>query len=159
MKLDNVSNEAMRWLTNILETQASNYDYVFIVASDPLFSTRAAFGVYEGLDADKSNRDKLWDLLMKYNVRAYFSSGEVVYDRTYRRGGWQIITGGGGTPADYLRDIESTFYHFLLVTLPPDPSKNPQVSVFDQYGVSPDEFYLTKKPPLIYDYRISRQEY
>lgn len=158
VKVGSISDEALSWLENILETQAAKFDHVFVVGSDPVFSTRGTFGIYRGLDVDKITRDKLWDIFYKYNIRAYLCGGEVVYDRSYRKGGWQIITGGGGTPAEYLKDTENTFYHFLLMTLPKEASLNPLVTVIDQYGLNRDAFSLTRKPPLIYDYRISRQE-
>jgi hypothetical protein len=157
-KQDTLSEEAWKWLETTLKSQSANYDFIFVVGSDPVFSTTASFGIRVGLDVNTVELNKFWGLLTKFKVRAYFCGGEVLYDRSYRKGGWQIITGGGGTPHEYLSEIEDTFYHFVLMNIPLSSLQNPQVQVFDKYGEKKDPFFLTKTPPFLYQYRISREE-
>ncbi len=151
-----LSAEALDWLNQVLENQAPDYDYVFVIAGDPVFSTTASFGINPGLNINGLDRDKFWDLLRKYNVRAYICGEEVLYDRSYKRGVWQIITGGGGALRDYLSENNDTFYHFVLLNIPLQARENPLVQVYSNFGEN-DQFELSQTPPFLYQYRMSRE--
>jgi hypothetical protein len=151
-----ISPEVFTWLEQTLASEHEKYPFIFIIGSDPAFSTSAVFNVFQGLDQSKPARDRLWDLLQKYQVRAYISAGEVLYDRTYRRGIWHIISGGAGTPRDYFNYQDDTFFHYLLLNISNSPVQDPHLEVMDIYGIVRDEVQLSKSSPLLFDFRITR---
>lgn len=89
-------------------------------------------------------------------VVAYFCSHEHLYDRSFRDGVWQIISGGAGGPLNK-KDILKAFYHFILLTIPSELGKFPVVQVIDIQGVVRDEFSLSPIPEQpIFQMRISQ---
>lgn len=151
-----LSQSAWEWLENSVKTEGEKYPFLFVIGSDPAYSTTAPFGIYNGLDKNKEDRDRFWSLLMEHQVLAYFSGKEVLYDRSHRFGVWQVISGGAGTPHDYTSLEDDTFYHYLLLTIPSKQTQDPKVDIFDNKGEKKDEFTLSRKPPLLFEFRISK---
>lgn len=141
------------WLGKQLNEEAPKYRFTFVVGNDPAFSTGANFGIYSGLDQNREERNRFWNLLMKHQVLAYFSSNEVLYDRSYRYGVWQLISGGAGATRDIIGE-DDTFYHYLLLTIPQGMTGEPTIAVFDLEGKKRDEFVLTRNPGALFDLRI-----
>ena len=94
---------------------------------------------------------------MKHHIAAYFSSNEILYDRSFRYGVWQLISGGAGTTHDIKGEEDETFYHYLLLSIPQGTTGDPTVKVFDPDGKNKDEFILTGKPGALFDFRISNR--
>lgn len=142
-------------LFNWLETnlQGRFGAYRFVLGSTAAFSTQATEGNFQGLDRWPLFRSQFWNLLRNADVAAYFASNEVVYDRSYRTGVWQILTGGAGATRTYnVRD--DTFYHFLTLTIPQD-GQGPIVEAFDIRGRKRDSWKLNATAPAISQFRIS----
>jgi len=150
--------ELLVWLQNVLAGEGSKYQYRFVLGNDPAYSTTASFGIYQGLDKNRVERDQFWNLLRQYRVTAYFSGNEVLYDRTYRFGVWQLISGGAGATHDYyLKD--DTFYHYMMLSIPQQGSKNPRLRVYNLEGKLKDEVALSSQaPPPIFQFRISKSQ-
>jgi hypothetical protein len=155
--LHSLSEPLWNWLQETLKNEGSKYAFRFVIGSDPAYSTSAVFDLYKGLDQNKQDRNRFWRILIDSKVRAYFSGGEILYDRSYRYGIWQIITGGAGTPNNVKDTNDDTFYHFVLLTIPQKPTQDPIVQVFDNEGEIKDDFVLSKEPPFLFDFRISKQ--
>lgn len=150
------SPAVLNWLENIIKTEGSKYRHLFVLGNQPAYSTTASFGIYNGLDANKEDRNKFWDILIRGNILAYFSSNEVLYDRSYRHGVWQIISGGAGTPHDYHISSDDTFYHYLLMTLPSRQNQQPKIQVYNLADQIQDEWVVFKKPTELFELRISK---
>lgn len=148
-----VTAPLLQWLGKTLETESSKNSFLFAVGSVPAFSTGGAAGSYAGLDRDRDARTRFWQLLMRYKVLAYFCSNEALYDRTYRYGIWQVISGGAGAENDFDEDEELPFYHYLLLTIPERASRAPILQVFDIKGRKKDEETLTSQVPALYQFR------
>lgn len=143
--------QLIEWLDSHLQRHIGNYR--FVLGNPAAFSTHATEGSYEGMDRWPYFRNQFWDLLRRGDVEAYFGSNEILYDRSYRTGVWQILTGGAGATRTYeVRD--DTFYHFVLLTIPQDRS-GPLVEVFDIQGRKRDGLRLNTQMPAITQFRIS----
>lgn len=147
------------WLENELKNKSQRYRFLFVLGHQPAFSTTASSGTYSGIDKDTRQRDRFWKLLKDYHVLAYFCSHEHLYDRSYRDGVWQIISGGAGAPLNK-RDLLKAFYHFLLLSYPSDPDQEsiPLVQVIDGTGKVRDKFELKNQSSAIYQLRISSSQ-
>lgn len=141
------------WLDTTLTNEKPLSRFRFVLGNDPAFSTEASFGIYSGLDQHRDERNKFWNLLLKHQVLAYFSTNEVLYDRSYRYGIWQFITGGAGAIRNF-SDIDDTFYHYVLLTIPQVEGEDPTVEVYDVKGKKQDEMKLTRNPGMLFDLRI-----
>lgn len=153
---DRILPGEMEWLKTTLENEGGRYRFSFVLGSDPAFSTKGSFGIYEGIDRNIEERNRFWRLLKDHNVLAYFSGNEIVYGRTFRYGIWQINTGGAGAIPDYTWKEEDVFFHYVLMTLPHGDKGNPQVEVYDRHGKRRDQFSLTKDPFPFYQVHISK---
>jgi len=144
----------LMWMDEQLKT-AGQSRYLFVVGHEPAFSTTETFGKFRGLDKDPHFRDAFWNILVKNHVLAYFCSHENLYDRSYRNGVWQFISGGAGAPFR-LQEFDRAFYHFLLLTVPGDKNKKPEVNVVDSQGILRDTIKLTESFEL-YQKRIAEK--
>lgn len=150
-----LTDAMLDWLQKKLQGLSSDSHFRFVLGSEPAFSTTAPFGIFGGFDKDEKKRDLFWRTLQKNNVLAYFADNEVLYDRSFRSGVWQIISGGGGASREFIAEDE-TFYHYLLLTIPEDKALNPILEVYDIKGDKQDELTLSTRPGAIFDYRIFR---
>lgn len=149
-----MSPSLLQWLKTTLEENRKKYSYIFVVGNEPAFSTTSSSGSYRGLDAYPKARNEFWELLIDNQVLAYICSKEHLYDRSNRRGVWQIISGGGGAPL-YRRDFDKAFYHYILLTLPENSRQLPIIQVYDAHGVLNDAFELAPTHYPLYQLRIS----
>lgn len=150
-----ITKPVLDWLEKELKNQSAYYRYLFVIGHEPAFSTTAVEGINKGLDNDPVMRDRFWDILKDNHVLAYFCSHEHLYDRTFRDGVWQIISGGAGAPLNK-KEILRAFYHFLLVSIPSELGKYPRIKVIDIKGKVRDEFILTPEAEHpIFQFRIS----
>jgi hypothetical protein len=150
---------AMRtWLEAVLKQQAPKFWNIFVLGNDPAFLSSQSFIMYQNIDqGDQREKDLFWDLLRRYKVTAYISGSEVLYDRSFRKGIWQIISGGGGQISDFKTvDDDLTFYHFLMLSIPGKPNANSLLEVFDLNNEKRDSVLLSRDP-LIYQFRIFRK--
>lgn len=139
------------WLSPILQKHIGRNR--FVLANTAAFSTLASEGIYEGMDRRPFFRDQFWNLLRKGDVDAFFGSNEILFDRSYRSGVWQFLTGGAGATRSF--DIQDdTFYHFIVLTIPQD-RVGPQVEVLDLQGRKRDGLLLNTHAPAITQFRIS----
>lgn len=156
-KPHSLSEPVWNWIQETLKNEGSKYAFRFVIGSDPAYSTTAVFDLYKGLDQNKHDRNRFWKILFDHKVRGYFSGGEILYDRSYRNGIWQVITGGAGTLNRENEQNDDTFYHYVLLAIPQKPTQDPSAQVFDDEGIRLDNFVLTKEPPFLFNFRISKQ--
>lgn len=139
------------WLQDTLQKHDGKYR--FLLGPKAAYSTQATEGNFSGLDQRTQFRNQAWNLLRKDNVLAYFASNEILYDRSYRAGVWQFLTGGAGATRTYAVK-DDTFYHFILLTIPQD-GNSPLVEMFDIRGRKRDSLLLNPQAPAISQFRIS----
>ena len=144
----------LSWLEKVLRTGGNTIRYRFVIDHEPEFSPMAPAGTFTGLDRNVEKRDLFWNILRRNGVLAYFSANEAIFDRSNRGGVWQIITGGAG-PSLPKRQGSYIFYHYVLLTIPKEPNKNPVMEVFDSNGTAWDKFELTPLDRPVYQLRIS----
>lgn len=144
-----MNNSLLKWVDETLTAQAPNHTYLFAVGNEPAFSPEGMFTSYAG--DDRSGRMAFWHLLMRHRVIAYFCSNQPIFDRTYRYGVWQILSGGGGAERDIEHDNKRTFYHYLLLTIPEQGA--PLLQAFDQRGRKRDELLFTNRLPAVMHFR------
>lgn len=144
-----MTNSMLKWVDDTLTARASHQTYLFAVGNEPAFSPEALFNSYAG--DDRAGRMRFWHLLMRHGVLAYFCSNQPIFDRTYRYGVWQILSGGGGAERDIEHDDTRTFYHYLLLTIPEQGA--PLLQVFDQRGRKRDELLISKRLPAVMHFR------
>lgn len=149
---ENYSAKTLEWLEKVLKDGARSHKYLFVVGYEPAFPSTTTFS-----KANLPQRDAFWKILVENKVLAYFSSKEHFFDRSYRYGVWQIITGGGGAPVNKNREGQP-FYHSLLLTIPAsdDLKGAPGVQVIDDKGNVVEEFSLSTENQPLYQMRISR---
>lgn len=155
-----ITPAVLTWLDRELKAQSAYYRYLFVMGHEPAFSTTGVEGKYIGLDFDQEKRDDFWKILKSNNVLAYFCSHEHLYDRSFRDGVWQIISGGGGASLNK-KGIVKAFYHALLLHVPTELGQLPEIKVIDIKGNVRDQFTLTPDTDHhpIYQMRISKNDY
>ncbi len=149
--------QTLNWIQTQLQAEKTNYPFKFALGNLPAFSTKASFNIHEGLDTDQRARDSFWRILRENQVLAYFSSKEILFDRTYWYGLWQVNSGGAGATLDYIDEDDMTFYHFVILSIPSNKENDVILEVFDEEGFRRDWSVLSQKqPPLFqYSFRIS----
>ncbi|MBA3284327.1 MAG: hypothetical protein H0U27_04620 [Nitrosopumilus sp.] len=152
-----IPRNVLDWLDRDLKDKSPYYRYLFVVGHKPAFSTTASSGVYAGLDKNPLIRDAFWKILKDNNVLAYFCASENLYDRSFRDGVWQIITGGAGSPLNK-KNIFKAFYHYVLLSLPTAIDKAPRAWVIDVNGKLRDTFEFANSQNPIFQLRISQSD-
>lgn len=142
----------LQWLQKTLTEASATHKYLFVLGNEPAFSTPSFSSIYQGLDNDIVQRDLFWKTLIDQGVLAYFSAQEHLFDRSNRKGVWQIISGGGGAP---LSGGVNAFFHCLLLTIPREQGGVPKIEVLDVHGDVRDMFELTPQHSPLYQLRIS----
>jgi len=145
--------EMQKWLKDTLEKASKTHKYIFVIGHEPAFPTTSAF-VGERILRE---RDAFWQILGDNGVIAYFASHERLYDRSYRRGEWQVISGGAGAP---ITEGESgkPFYHALILTIPVESELGAQIDVVDVKGEIIDSLELRRIQFPLYQYHISKRD-
>lgn len=147
--------QTLDWLEQVLQANAKQYSYLFVVGYEPAFPITSTFS-----SPHTDEREAFWKILEHNGVLAYFASHEHLFDRSNRHGVWQIISGGGGAPLregeNRLASSKSTpFFHSLILTLPADGKGKPFIKVIGIDGKVDDEFELTPGKELIYQRHIT----
>lgn len=111
-----VNSKQLVWLEQDLAKSASKNNFVFV--HEPAYPTGSKIG--EGLDVNKNNRDKLWQILERRNVTAVFSGHEHIHSRKKIGGTYQFIFGNTETfnhnmPASGMVEYAYTGNHFGLI--------------------------------------------
>ena len=121
-----VSDQQLRWLERVL-TKNHDAQHIFVFAHQPAYPAGRHVGM--SLDAWPEQRDRLWDLLRKHRVDAYFCGHEHFYNMKVVSGIYQVILGSAG--ARLYRGFGGEFHHWARVTV-----NGPRVSVkvFDHQG-------------------------
>lgn len=145
----------LSWLNKSLEETSKKYSYSFVLGNDPVFSTESVFGHPQGLDQNLKSARQFWKALWKNHVMAYICGNEVLYDRTFDKGVWQIISGGAGARSPFAIEKDNTFYHYVLIYIPQGPVGKVFLEVYDVNGKLRDRFVLSQQAPIIHDFRIS----
>lgn len=143
------------WLEKELRTGSRWIRYRIVVGHEPVFSPAQPEGNRKELDRDSLRRDQFWTILRENHALAYFCSNSVMFDRSNRKGVWQIITGGAGIPEN-IQKKDYFFQHYVLLTIPKNQEEPPLVQVYDLNGKKWDEFELTPVDRPVYQLRISR---
>lgn len=140
------------WVEKELKSRSDAIRYRFVISHEPAFSSTSTAGVYTGIDKDPQKRNEFWNILKHNDALAYISSHEVLYDRSNRGGVWQVITGGVGEESG---NGSSSFHHYVLLKIPKDRKKNPQIRAIDLQGKDWDEFDLVPTDRPVRQLRIS----
>lgn len=138
------------WLDKELKKAAHDHAFLFVVGHEPAYVTSVTFQ-----NREETQNDEFWRVLVDNNVLAYFSSRERLFDRSNRRGVWQIISGGGGAPLKE-GSKDKSFFHCLLLNIPSEANKVPLIEVYNEQGELYDEFELAPNKSVLYQFRISR---
>jgi hypothetical protein len=147
------------WLQQVLES--NDKTHVFVQFHHPAYPiTKQSYGT--SLDRNGQMRDKIWDLLQKYNVDAVFVGHEHHYarrlvDRSFNANGfsfdnaiYQITSGGGGGPfnqKDPVIDVRNVSpgpvwkFHFLVVDV---KGEKVEFQAIDNAGKPIDIFSVTR---------------
>lgn len=122
-----VSEVQLRWLAGVLQ---KNRDarHVFVFGHQPAYPAGRHAGM--SLDAYPEQRDRLWALLRKHRVDAYFCGHEHFYAMKVVDNVYQVTVGSAG--AKLYKGFGGAFYHYALVTVDGDRVK---VRVYDHKGV------------------------
>lgn len=92
-KENDISKAQLDWLESDLAKNTK--ENIFVFFHEPAYPTNSKIG--ESLDENPENRDRLWDILKKYKVRAVFSGHEHIQSRRKVSGLYQF--GFGNTEA------------------------------------------------------------
>jgi 3',5'-cyclic AMP phosphodiesterase CpdA len=130
-----------KWLAGKLKDSLRKYKFTFVLGHEPAFSVKEELkGKPTGLDRYPDARDNFWEILNKYKVSAYLCSHEHLYNKSKHDAVWQIISGGGGAPLE--KYGTGSFYHFVIMKIPPGDGAVPRVTIIDLNGEVRDEFEL-----------------
>ncbi len=113
-EFEKIVDGQLLWLEKQLMT--SGRKHIFVIFHEPAFPV----GPHKNssLDIHRKDRDKLWNLFVKYNVRAVFVGHEHLYNRSIHKGIWQIISGTCGAPIYH--GYGGAFYHYVVVDVDGD---------------------------------------
>lgn len=136
-ELSLISDEQLRWLEGVL-TRNKDARHVFVLGHQPAYPAGRHVGM--SLDAYPEQRDKLWSLLRKHRVDAYFCGHEHFYAMKMVSNVYQVTVGSAG--ASLYKGFGGAFYHYALVTVDGDQV---QVKVYDHKGVQRRDFAFKRR--------------
>lgn len=131
-----LGEKQLEWLENDLKK--ANNKNIFVFNHDPAFPVLIHH--YKSLDKYPEERDKFWDILVKYNIKAYFCGHEHLYNCRIINGIPQIIIGGAGAPL--YRGGGGEFFHYAVVDVGKDTLK---ISIYDENGILKDTITRDKE--------------
>ncbi|MCD6220065.1 metallophosphoesterase [Candidatus Calescamantes bacterium] len=110
-----ITGRQFEWLENDLSSIQGRINHIFVFIHRPLYPV---YGIHVGscLDMYPTERDRLHDLLVRYNVDAVFAGHLHLFHKGIFNGLTQIITGGGGAELHTTVD-KGGFNHFVYVTV------------------------------------------
>jgi 3',5'-cyclic-AMP phosphodiesterase len=126
-----LNDAQLDWLERQLRDNPNRYTIVF--THDPAYPVGPHVG--SSLDAYPKARDRLWQMLRRYNVSAYIAGHEHLYNHQQIEGVHQIIAGTSGSFVYGGHGGE--FYHYVVGEVSAD-----QITfvVYDQQGTEHDRF-------------------
>ena len=124
-KPHSLGEKQLKWLVDDLDK--TNKENIFVFSHEPAFPILRH--TYKALDKFPDERDKFWDILVKYKVDAYFCGHEHLYNCRIIKGIPQIILGGAGAPV--YRGAGGEFYHYAIVDVQKDGFT---ISIYDENG-------------------------
>ncbi len=110
-----IAGEQLRWLGQDLESNRKA-SLIFVVLHRPLFSPKDPDLALKRSFVDRTSRDNLHKLFVRYKVNAIFAGHDHLYEERVVDGIRYYITGGGGAPLYELPE-KGGVYHYLLVTV------------------------------------------
>lgn len=144
------------WLEKTLRSEPDTIKYRFVLGHLPAFSTGYVEGIFRGMDQDVERRNQFWRILQSNGALCYFSSHELLYDRSNRDGVWQVISGGVGNPVDF-GDAGNTFIHYCLLMVPKEDTEKPRLKAVGLSGKVWDDYVLEPTSQPVHQLRISRK--
>lgn len=146
-EIQKITRNQLMWF---LDAASANVKNKLVFVHSPAFPTGAHLG--HCLDLYPENRDAFWRIVEDCNIDIVFSGHEHNYSRRiikYKKGIYQIITGGGGEKLrDKFKDRKGIItgpiakYHFVMVDVDSDGIK---VSAISSEGRLLDEFKIDKE--------------
>ncbi len=95
----NPESDQMAWLENDLNS--TDKELIFVFGHEPAYpASKRHLG--DSLDHFPEDRDEFWNVLVKYNVTAFFNGHTHVYARTVKKGVYQVDAGLARTRAWYV---------------------------------------------------------
>jgi 3',5'-cyclic-AMP phosphodiesterase len=91
-----VDSAQRAWLEQDLS--ANKKDHIFVFFHEPAYQTSQ--NQKDGLDANPSERDALWNILVKYNIEAVFNGHEHIHTRKKVGNIYQIVIGDTNSTDD-----------------------------------------------------------
>lgn len=123
------------WLAQDLAESDKPIKLVF--AHQPAYPIRNHIG--SSLDKYPETRDQFWQILIDYDVQAYFCGHEHLYNHSIHDGVHQIISGAGGAPMIPL--MSGSFVHYVVLDVTDTDDLN--VQVIDLDGRVREQFKLS----------------
>jgi 3',5'-cyclic AMP phosphodiesterase CpdA len=109
-----IIKEQRSWLENTLSSSEEKFKLIFI--HRPLFLPMDSLKTGSAMDRYPSNRDDLQRLFLKTNVKAVFAGHDHRYDRNEKEGILHVISGGGGAPILYFKEMGG-FFHYVWLSV------------------------------------------
>jgi hypothetical protein len=109
-----ITGEQRSWLEGILLSSKETFKLAFI--HRPFFLPMDSLKTGRAMDRYPSDRDDLHRLFLKTNVKAVFAGDDHRYDRNEKEGILYIISGGGGAPIFYFKEMGG-FFHYVWVSV------------------------------------------
>lgn len=122
------------WLKHDLAK--TDREHIFVFGHEPAYPV----GPHKGnsLDVYIQERDRFWNLLKEYKVKAYFCGHEHLYNRQLIDGVYQVINGTCGAPIH--RGYGGEFYHYALVSI---IREKIEIVIKNENGAEKDRFFIT----------------
>jgi len=107
-----IMDEQWSWLKNLLSSSKERAKLIFL--HRPLFVPMDSLKEGKAMDRYPSDRDRLHQLFVRTEVKAVFAGDDHRYDRTEKEGITHVISGGGGAPIIYFKEMGG-FFHYVWV--------------------------------------------
>jgi len=141
--LSTTSSEQYRWLEDVLASKGLQDEYIVVLFHHPLFTTSMSHP-----EDEKGWRKTALPLFEKYHVDLVFSGHCHNYERSFYKGIYFIVSGGGGSSL-YDKSRESPYsqvfikkYHFCKLV---SEEKALYLTIFDIDGKVIDEIEIPSK--------------
>lgn len=139
---EHIINKTQRnWLEKDLSSNKKENTFVFF--HEPAYPVGSKIG--EGLDAEKKDRDALWEILKKYKVTAVFNGHEHIYSRRNIDGVYQFVVGNTDSfdhkPANKNAEYSYVGKHYAIVEV---KIKEITVNLYSVDGVMLNSFVIPR---------------
>jgi predicted phosphodiesterase len=109
-----IIKEQRSWLGDILSSSEEKFKLIFI--HRPLFLPMDSLKTGNAMDRYPSDRDDLQRLFLRTNVKAVFAGHDHRYHRNEKEGILHVISGGGGAPILYFKEMGG-FFHYVWLSV------------------------------------------